>query len=97
MTVTYKEWMNEKDAFFKKHNHDFICDTSSMDEYGRYWKTYVFADGAQWCEAMSPVWEEVWTKATVHGVECSFKNEVKFMRTEFWSTESGSKYYYEKW
>lgn len=97
MTVNYNEYNSDKKAFFTKHNHDFTTDTSSMDEYGRYWKTYVFADGAQWLEAMTPVEETVETKAVVHGVELVFKNDVKFMRIEFWSTESGSKYYYEKW
>ena len=93
MTVNYKQYNDDKQKFFKKHKNDFRCDTTPMDEYGRYWKTYNFEDGAQWCEAMCPVYEKV--NVTVHEVECTV--EIKFLRTEFWTTESGSKYYYEKW
>lgn len=92
MTVSYKEYSNEKKVFFTKHNNDFTCDTSSMDEYGRYWKTYVFEDGAIWYEAMSPeyVEYEVEVKMVI------IKEIVKMFKTEFWSNETGSKFYYEK-
>ena len=93
MVVNYESYNEDKMAFFKKHDNDFICETSPMDEYGHYWKTYTFADNAIWYEAMVPVTEE--TIIVVH--ECKCKVEVKFLRTEFWSTESGSKYYYEQW
>ena len=52
MTVNYNTYNEEKKAFFNKHHNDFRCDTSSMDEYGRYLKTYTFEEGAQWGEAM---------------------------------------------
>lgn len=93
MTVNYESYSNEKKAFFKKHDNDFRCDTSSMDEYGRYWKTYIFEDGAQWYEAMSPeyVSQEVEIKM------CKMTIEVKMFRTEFWSSDNAtSKFYYEK-
>lgn len=79
MTVNYNTYNEEKKAFFNKHHNDFRCDTSSMDEYGRYWKTYTFEDGAQWCEAMSPeyVSQEVEVKM------CKMNIEVKMFRTEF--------------
>lgn len=93
MTVSYNDYINEKKEFFEEHCNDFKCDTSSMDEYGRYWKTYSFEDGAQWCEVMSPTYETV-------EVEIKFvkvKVEVKMFRTEFWrSDEIGRKFYYEK-
>ena len=38
MTVNYNTYNEEKKVFFNKHHNDFRCDTSSMDEYGRYWK-----------------------------------------------------------
>lgn len=91
-TVSYKQYNGEKKSFFEKHEHDFKCDTSSMDEYGRYWKTYVFADGAVWYEAMCPTYES--TEVEIKMVKVTV--EIKMLRTEFWSTESGSKYYYEK-
>ena len=92
MTVTYKEYMNDKRTFFEKHDYNFTTETSPMDEYGRYHKTYSFEDGAQWMETMSPeyVTETVEVKLVKVDVE------IKLFRTEYWNTESGSKYYYEK-
>lgn len=92
MIVNYKQYNEEKKSFFEKHKHDFRCETSSMDEYGRYWKTYIFEDGAVWDEAMCPAYERVEVEIKMVKVTV----EVKMLRTEFWSTESGSKYYYEK-
>lgn len=63
-----------------------------MDEYGRYWKTYVFTDGAVWYEAMCPTYEQVEVEVKMVIITV----EIKMLRTEFWSTESGSKYYYER-
>ncbi len=82
MTVTYKEYIEEKKAFFQKHNCTFSEYTSPMDEYGRYYKAYNFEDGAQWFESMSfaPV-----------------EAEVKMFKTEYWNTDNAtSKFYYEK-
>ena len=90
MTVDYNGYMNEKIEFISKHNHDFIVETSPMDDYGCYYKTYIFADGAMWYEKMSP--QTVPAIAEAHGVKC--KVDVKLFCTEFWSTESGSKFYY---
>lgn len=94
MTVNYKQYNEEKESFFTKHRKygDIMCDTSSMDEYGRYQKTYTCADGAVWYEAMCPTYEQV--EVEIKMVKITV--EVKMLRTEFWSTESGSKYYYEK-
>lgn len=92
MTVGYKEYMTEKLDFISKHNHDFIVDTSPMDDYGCYYKTYFFADGAVWNEKMSP--ETCPAVAEVHGIKV--KVDVEMLKTEFWSTESGSKFLYEK-
>lgn len=92
MTVNYKTYDEEKTNFFKKHSNDFIIDTTPMDEYGRYWKTYIFGDDASWYEAMCPVTETT----TVRIRECDVEVTVKFLRIEFWSSEFGSKYYYEK-
>lgn len=92
MDATYKEYMTAKMEFISKHNHDYMLETSPMDDYGVYYKTYLFKDGAIWYERMSP--EIVPAVAEVHGVKC--KVEVKLFRTEFWSTEAGSKFYYEQ-
>lgn len=93
MTVNYETYNNEKRAFFKKHHNDFTCDTSSMDEYGRYYKTYSFADNAVWYETMSPeyVSQEIEVKL------CKVTVEVKMFRTEYFNTDDAkSRYYYEK-
>ena len=92
MIVTSTQYMEEKLSFFKKHDNDYTVDTTPMDELGQYWKTYTFTDGAQWFEAMSPeyVSQEIEVKLVKVNVE------VKMFRTEFWSTETGSKFYYEK-
>lgn len=92
-TVNYKEYTQQKDAFFKKHNYDFRIETSSMDEYGRYHKDYIFDDGAVWHEDMCPTFEE----ATVEIKKVNVKVEVKMLRTEFYNTDNAtSNYYYEK-
>ena len=92
MTVSYTDYMAEKRAFFVKHKYAYTTDTSPMDEYGRYYKTYTFIDGAIWYETMSP--EYVETTFEVKLVKIT--QSIKMLRTEFWSTESQSKYYYEK-
>lgn len=94
MTVTYKEYMEDKKAFFEKHDYDYTVDTSLMDEYGRYYKTYNFSDGAQWFEAMSPV--TVTKTVEVEMVKVKVDVDIKLFRTEYWNTKSGSKYYFEK-
>ena len=94
MTVSMAEYWKDKDRFFKKHKHDFQTYTSSMNEYGCWYKDYVFADGAQWHEDYSPVYES--GIAIVRGVEVKIDG-IKLLRTEYYSTESGSKYTYEKY
>ncbi|MDD6648285.1 MAG: hypothetical protein PUF60_10870 [Firmicutes bacterium] len=92
MIVTAKEYVNDRIRFFEKHDYNYRVDTSPMDEYGRYSKTYNFTDGAQWFEVMSP--EYVEHKIEVKLVKTTV--EIKLFKTEYWSTESGSKYCYEK-
>lgn len=92
MTVKYDTYSKEKKEFFEKHS-DFQIYTSSMDVYGRYWKTYRFENGAEWYEAMTPeyVRQEVEIKL------CKTTIEVKMLRIEFWSSDNAkSKFYYEK-
>lgn len=92
MTVTYEEFLEDKKAFFKKHNHDYQLQTSQMDKHGSYIKAYVFKDGAIWMEEMSP--ERV--KRDVEVKKVNVTVEVKLLKTEYWNSEAGSKYYYEK-
>ena len=93
MVVNVRTYEYEKKNFFEKHNYDFHCETSSMDEYGRYHKEYIFEDGSIWYEVMGPVFvsQEVTVK------ECTMNVEFKMFQTEFWNSEnSNSKFYYEK-
>ena len=92
MTVNYEKYMADKKAFLRKHD-DWRVDTSSMDEYGRYTKWYICADGACFTEEMYPTWETA--EAEVRGVKVTV--EIKMMRTEYYSTDdANSNYYYEK-
>lgn len=93
MTTTYKEYSEERKTFFEKHDNDYCIYTSSLDEYNRYTKVYQFIDGAVWYELMTPVIE---TKV-VEICKVNVEVEVKLLKTEYWSSESESKYYYEKY
>ena len=92
MTVTSRDYTEDKKNFFEKHDYDYSVETSPMNQYGEYSKVYSFADGAAWCEHMSPYYatEEIEVKLVKVTVD------VKLFRTEYWSTEAPSKYYYER-
>lgn len=93
MITTYTNYEKEKKDFFKKHGNEFDTYTSALDEYDSYFKEYIFRDNAIWYEAMRPTYESV----EVEIKKCKINIEVKMLRTEFWSTESQSKFYYEKY
>lgn len=93
MTVSYTEYKEDREKFFKKHNNDFDVYTSSLDEYDSYHKEYIFKDGAVWHEAMRPTYES----KEIEIKKCKINIEVKMLRTEYWSTETYSKFYYEKY
>ena len=92
MNTNYDTFWREKKDFCQNHDSDYTVCTSPMDEYGRWHKTYLFTDGAVWSELMTPEFETAYTE--VHGVRVEV--EVKMLKTEYWSTEQGSKYYWEK-
>lgn len=94
MTVTYEEYEIERINFIKKNSeHEWEVKMSPMDEYGRYSKTYIFDNGAQWFETCGPVTEI----AQFEHRGMTFEAEVKMFRVEFFSTDdSKSKYYYER-
>lgn len=95
----YSNFLDLKSAFIRKHARaDWSVDTSSMDQYGRYTKTYTFSDGAQLFELNGPSFEEVQVKTEVRGVPVVLTEKVKLFRTETWNTEDASSvYFYEKW
>lgn len=86
-----------KSAWIKAHNRaDWKVETSPIDEYGRYVKTYIFSDGFQLTEVNEPAWEEVEIDYEVRGVKFHETKSVKLFRTEIWTTESASEIFYEK-
>lgn len=85
------DYLDEKKAFFNKHGEYHVVDHGM--EYDRYFKTYAFADGAGWYEECGACSEDV--EVEVHGIKV--KSTVKLFRVEYWSSESPSKFYYEKY
>ena len=96
MTITTKEYEEKKIAFLHRHN-DWKTETSPMDEYGRYHKTYICTDGAVFTEVNEPYYEEAAAEVEVKGVKITIRQTVKLFRTEGWSTDNSiSMICYEK-
>ena len=97
--MAYSTYAEYKMDFIKKHRRaDWTVETSGMDEYGKYYKTYNFTDGAQLFEVNRPVYEEVEAEVEVKGVKVVIKDTVKLFETEAWNTDdSRSVKFYEKW
>lgn len=91
-TVDSTTFYNEKLDFFKKHDMDYQVLTLEQED-NKYLKTYCFNDGAVWYELMDKIEEVV--DATAHNIVIHTK--VQFARTEYWTSESGSKFFYERW
>ena len=91
-TVNYEQYNAEKVAFIKKHNARSECniETSPFIENG-YNKVYSWEHGANWYEVMEIVEEEV--EFEHRGLK--FTTKVEMWRTEYWSSEFGSRYLYE--
>ena len=86
-----------KKLWIANHNNvDWHVDTSPMDQYGRYVKTYTFEDGFQLTEVNEPAYETVELDYEVRGVKIHEFKTVKLFRTEIWTTESSSEVFYEK-
>lgn len=93
MTVTFEEYMNDKIAFAKKHNKKADCTTyTSPMVNNSYHKEMCWDDGHNFYEATELIEEIIEVEA--HGIKT--RVPVKFWRTEYWSTEAGSKFFYER-
>ena len=88
----YNEYVTERVDFFKRHGECRVHD-HGMNGGDRYAKTYAFEDGAIWCEVSGPVFEDV--QVEVKGVKTTAT--VKLFRTEYWSSEAGSKFMYDRY
>ena len=88
-----------KQAFIKKHSKaDWRVETSSLDQYGGYVKTYIFTDGAVLTQVNRPVWETARVFTEVKGVDVVLEKDVKLMETECWNTDDATSVkWYEKW
>lgn len=84
-----------KQNFIKKHGKkDWRVETSAMDEYGKYVKTWLFEDGAQLIEINRPVWEKA--QVEVKGITVTV--DVKLFETECWNTDDATSYkWYQKY
>lgn len=93
MTVTYEEYTKEKIAFIRRHCKKSNCrvHTSPMVN-NRYHKEYYWEDGANWYETTELISEP--KVIVVHDITLTVN--VEMWRTEYWSTECGSKYFYER-
>lgn len=99
MTVNYNTYDNEKMAFIRKHGkkYDWKVETSPMDQYGVYYKTYIFENGACWYERMSPAYRSKEVETEIEGITVKATIGIKLFETEFWSSDDpNSKKYYEK-
>lgn len=95
MTVTYNEYLQDLADFARRHlqgeDDDMKVYTSHMGN-DRYTKEYCFTDGHQFSEVNERITDIV--DIEYHGIKIPAKIEV--WRTEYWSTEQGSKYTYYK-
>lgn len=87
--VSTQEYETKKQAFLRRHE-DWTVETSPMDEYGRYHKSYICTDNAVWTEINEPEYQTVEAKVEVKGVQFILKQEVKLFRTEGWSTDDAT-------
>lgn len=71
---------------------DWRVETSPMDEYGKYIKTYICDNGVVITEVNKPVYEKV--EVEVKGVKT--KVQVKLLESEMFSNKFSSVYMYEE-
>lgn len=94
-TVKYDEYMNDLQAFIKRHSkkYDWKVWTSPLKD-DTYRKTYTFEDGSQFIEVNELGYAEV-VDIEVHGIKTSVP--VELIRHEYWSTDDAvSKYWFER-
>lgn len=92
-----KDYYTWKKEFFAIHPLENV-ETSTMDEYSNYHKTYITSDGIVVTECNGPIWIDCEFKANVNGVEVVKTEKVKFFQSEVWTSKDPvSNYYIEKW
>lgn len=94
--LTTSEYEKAKIEFLHRHN-DWTVETSPMNQYGEYHKTYICEDGAVWTELNRPVDADTEVEVEICKVKVKTKVQVKLLETEGWSTDDATSIYcYEK-
>lgn len=91
-TVDFKTYYEDRCEFNKKHGN-YRVEDYGMTSDDTYRKELIYDDGAIFYEVCRPVYEEA--EVEVKGIKIKVK--VKLFCTEYWSTEFGSKYMYERY
>lgn len=92
-TVTFAEFDKEYTAFAIKHNKKAERFEETYMTNGVIHKIVSWSDGATWWEITETEYSEE-VEIEVHGIKV--KVNVPLRKTEYWSTESKSKYFYER-
>lgn len=89
--VTYQEYNKDFLDFNSRHGHAWHVETTDIIN-NSWMKIYTFGDGAKWWESIGPSFESV--DVVCKGVH--LRLPVKLLRVEYWTSESSSKFYYDK-
>ncbi len=92
MTILTSKEYSEKKISFLHEADDWHVETSPMDEYGTYVKTYICSNGNVLTEVNRPVYETV--QVEVKGVKCDV--QVKLFESEMFTNKWGSVFTYDK-
>lgn len=86
ITVTPEIYEKLKIRFLSKHEN-WEVETSPIDQYDTYRKTYHCEDGADWFEVINPVYETITLRGFSHGIAIEETKEIKLLKVEGWSTD----------
>ena len=89
--LNHKEYEQKKIELLHEAD-DWKVETSLMDEYGTYVKTYICSNGNIITEVNRPVYETA--EVEVKGVKCQV--QVKLFESEMFSNKWGSVFKYDK-
>jgi len=89
--LNHKEYEQKKIELLNEAD-DWKLETSLIDEYGTYVKTYICSNGNIITEVNRPVYETA--EVEVKGVKCQV--QVKLLESEMFSNKWGSVFTYDK-
>ena len=92
MDIRSTQEYNKAKIEFLQRSDDWKVETSPMDEYGQYVKTYICSNGDVLTEVNRPVYETV--DVEVRGLKMQV--QVKLFESEMFSNRFSSIYTYEK-